>query len=243
MQKAETVKDAGGRRPTHGFACRGAKRPKEYVAWGHMVAKGSVYKKWVNSFLSFLSDVGYAPSKRHKLYRIDKSLPFAPGNVTWRLAPTRQPKSNKKRISVNGESRTKEYQAWIHIKMRCNNPSYARFKDYGGRGISVCDRWLSYNNFLSDMGRAPSTKHTIDRINNDGNYEPNNCRWATWSQQHSNKRGLRKITYKGESKTVAEWARGLGVHKGTILYRLNKGWDADRAVSELPNKNMIRNRS
>ena len=92
------------------------------------------------------------------------------------------------RLSKN--KRTKEYKTWTSIKQRCYNPKHIGYKNYGGRGIQVCDRWLnSFENFFADMGKAPSSKHSIDRFpNNDGNYEPSNCRWATAKEQNNNTR-------------------------------------------------------
>lgn len=84
--------------------------------------------------------------------------------------------------------RTPEYESWAGMLQRCENRAYRRFYDWGGRGISVCERWHDFSAFLSDMGRRPSSKHSIDRINNDGNYEPANCRWANASQQRINRR-------------------------------------------------------
>ena len=89
----------------------------------------------------------------------------------------------------HGDSNSFEYKIWKGMKQRCTNPNHKKWKDYGGRGIKVCDRWLvSYENFLMDMGRKPGPEYSIDRINNNGDYEPSNCRWATDSQQMKNRR-------------------------------------------------------
>lgn len=115
-------------------------------------------------------------------------------------------------LSGGRSKKRPEYNAWVGIKRRCLNVNDASYHNYGGRGIKVCNRWKdSFKNFWDDMGKRPSKKHSIDRINNDGNYEPNNCRWATDLQQMRNKRGLRLITIDNQTKCLTEWAEHLNL--------------------------------
>ena len=142
-----------------------------------------------------------------------------------------------------GLSRRSEYGIWAAMRWRCNEPSAVSFTRYGGRGIAVCDRWSGeggFANFLADMGARPSKYHSIDRINNDGNYEPGNCRWATRSDQNANRelkgagKGIPKgpvvITHNGESHCIIEWSRRLGLSRKVIAYRLKKGLPADEIL-------------
>lgn len=134
---------------------------------------------------------------------------------------------------ANCESSSKEYRTWQEIKRRCAGRSDSRFKYYGGRGIRVCDEWRAdFRAFLAYVGRAPSAAHSIDRINNDGHYEPGNVRWATRVEQSNNRRGRLHITIGGITKTLAEWSHTSGVKSGTIRKRLCSGVRGTRLLAD-----------
>lgn len=120
---------------------------------------------------------------------------------------------------THGMSRTAMYKRWRSMRNRCENPNAPVYKNYGGRGIRVCERWRDFELFAADMGPAPSGC-SIDRINNDGNYEPGNCRWATRADQNRNTRRVHLITHEGRTQCVADWALELGLSWTTARYRL-----------------------
>ena len=124
------------------------------------------------------------------------------------------------------------YRAWIEMRRRCNNPGRHDYPNYGGRGIIVCERWSSFDNFHEDMWLTWKSGLTIGRINNEGNYEPSNCRWETMAQQSRNRRDNRILEFRGESKTIVEWSEILGIPQTYISNRLCLGWTVDRALSE-----------
>lgn len=110
------------------------------------------------------------------------------------------------------------------MRERCESPKARYYHRYGGRGISVCERWLKFENFLADMGERPP-RMSLDRFpNNDGNYEPGNCRWATNLQQHRNKSSNRLISHEGETLTVTEWAERFGIQRAALYERLKRGY-------------------
>lgn len=136
----------------------------------------------------------------------------------------------------HGLSRTKEYFAWSQMKSRCLNPAHNNWADYGGRGIRVHEPWAnSFTAFLDDVGHAPSQRMTLDRINNDGHYEPGNCRWATYLQQEQNKRTSRFYDVRGEKMTIRDMSARFSVNPVTLYARLNYlGWSIERATQWAP---------
>ncbi len=138
-------------------------------------------------------------------------------------------------VTKHGHSRkgrwSKVYKSWTHMIQRCTNPNNERYRDYGGRGITICRRWMIFENFLKDMGEQPQ-KHQLDRIDNDGNYCKKNCRWATRKQQAGNKRNNIVGTYKGKTQLVARWAEEFNIKYTTLRYRLCVlGWSIERALT------------
>ena len=133
---------------------------------------------------------------------------------------------------THGKSRSATYLIWRSMKSRCLVPTNEHFSYYGGRGIAVCDRWMVFENFLADMGERPSGM-TLDRINNNGNYEPGNCRWATRLTQSQNTRRNNVLTIKGETKCISEWARVSGVHIQTLLSRIRRGITGEQLLRQV----------
>lgn len=132
----------------------------------------------------------------------------------------------------HGLSYTPEYRAWQQMRLRCTNPQHKAWPDYGGRGILVCDRWLhSVENFIADMGLKPTAKHEIDRENNDGHYEPGNCRWVVRKVNCRNRRNNHLIAHEGLTLSMSEWSERSGVPCDTISHRLRAGWSTERALS------------
>jgi|ERR1035437_1728445 hypothetical protein len=132
-----------------------------------------------------------------------------------------------------GKQRTHEFSCWIHMRNRCSNPKHKNWHRYGGRGITVCDDWEnSYEDFFDHIGPAPSRKHSIERIDTDGNYEPGNVCWATQKEQANNMHTNRKIEFKGETKNLSQWADIYNISPSVVRSRLVIGWDIGRALTE-----------
>lgn len=140
--------------------------------------------------------------------------------------------SFKHGYALRGRSRGGEYSALAHMIQRCSNPNNKKFPRYGGRGITVCEHWMEFANFLADMGERPSPRHSIDRKDNDGNYEPDNCRWATPKEQRNNTPDVHWVEYGGLCLTLAEWSERTGIRQKTLyLRRITKGWSAEQTLT------------
>ena len=144
----------------------------------------------------------------------------------------------------DGRSLHPLYGTWFQMLSRCEKPNYNHYDRYGGRGIIVCKEWHDFWKFVewSDSVGGRPKGFTLDRINNDGNYEPSNCRWADWRTQTTNKSSNVFLEYNGISKTMIEWCEELNIHPHTLQNRIQRGWSIERALSEKPTKNGLRHK-
>lgn len=146
------------------------------------------------------------------------------------LAYIRQSREGGWFSKIHGMEGTPTYRSWLSMKARCFNPKALQYKYYGARGVKVCFEWLSFKNFFKDMGVRPSGK-TLDRIDPNGNYEPDNCRWATITEQNRNTRRSIKITFNGQTLNVNDWAERVGLSAGNISQRIARGVDPEVALT------------
>ena len=141
----------------------------------------------------------------------------------------REATGNRRR--THGQSKDPTYRNWCAMKERCYSEPHKNYDLYGGRGIAVCGRWReSFEMFLADMGPRPFPRATVERRDTNGNYEPDNCQWATQREQTRNKRNNHLLTVDGETKTIADWSERFGINQRMILKRLTRGWTPSDAV-------------
>ena len=157
---------------------------------------------------------------------------LAPTNLANTLAPRNAAHVTK----IHGESKTRLYKIWKGIKERCHNPNNTAFRNYGGRGIGICDEWNGKNGYIPfrewALQNGYSDDLTIDRIDVNGNYAPSNCRWVTLTEQSRNKRTTILSTFNGETRTLKEWSEILGINYQTLYRRIFiYGWDTDKAFN------------
>ena len=134
--------------------------------------------------------------------------------------------------TTHGGTNTTEFWIWRSMKARCLNPNHKAFKNYGGRGIKICERWLhSFDNFLADMGPRPAG-YSINRIDNDGDYKPGNCEWVTWVEQQNNRRSNHLLEFNGKSQTITQWALEIGMKPCTLLRRVKNRWTIEQCLTQ-----------
>ncbi len=137
-------------------------------------------------------------------------------------------------LPIHNGKRTKLYNKWCAMKERCMNPHNKSFRRYGGRGISICQEWLDFAVFRAwALASGYAEGMTIDRRDNDGNYEPGNCRWATTREQNRNYSRNRMLTFNGKTQCVQDWAQELGIGRSTILLRLKSGKTTEEALTKI----------
>jgi len=179
--------------------------------------------KWGNHYWLFKCDCGNETIKGACAVRNNKT----------KSCGCLQKENNRsgKNSRIHGMEGTPIYNVWLSMKQRCLNKNRKDYEYYGGRGIKVCKRWLKFENFYADMGDRPKGK-SLDRIDNNGNYEPKNCRWATTIEQSNNKRNNVKITYNGKTLTISQWARMIGVDMRVIWSRINvRHWSIKKTLT------------
>jgi hypothetical protein len=134
-------------------------------------------------------------------------------------------------VSTHGQYKSKAYSSWQHMRDRCTNPKYTSYKNYGAKGISVCERWQRFESFIEDMGQ-PNLGESIDRIDSTGNYEPSNCKWSTASEQMRNTSRTRVFSFNGKTQCAEDWARELGLSRGQLVtWRIDNGWSLEKALT------------
>jgi hypothetical protein len=147
------------------------------------------------------------------------------------LCESRQTACGCQKTSHN-HTGTRVYKIWDGMKQRCGNPNDPMYPRYGGRGVTICERWLDFSNFLADMGEPPSSRHSIDRIDNNAGYFPANCRWATSKEQARNRHGNLLLTFKEQTRTLSEWGELTGIPPSQLSKRIKRlGWSVEKALT------------
>jgi len=190
---------------------------------GQTFGRLTVYEEWYNSYIKkwivfCVCDCGNTIDVRKSDLKSGKT------HSCGCLQRERVKEKNTKHGECTNGKDSKEYKALRHIIQRCYNPNHKFFSYYGGRGIKVCDRWrYSFENFLEDMERAPSSRHSIDRIDNNGDYCPENCKWVTSKEQANNRRNNKYFEYEGNVQNFTQWKKELKVSYIFIYNRLENG--------------------
>ena len=187
--------------------------------------------------LTAVEDLGNVEG--YRAYRCSCSCGSETVVAAHRLLHEKGPRScgclQREAVTKHGKEGTRIYKIWSNMKARCNDSTHRSYPTYGGRGITVCDRWTNdFVAFYADMGDPPTDDHTLDRRDTNGNYSPDNCRWATWLEQANNTRANVLLTYDGETRTAAEWSRITGINVATIRQRKKRGWTDEQILTTPP---------
>lgn len=195
----------------------------------------------IGEYCTYVSEAASVPKKRKIVAKCSCGKDFIVMLNKLRQGKTKscgcymKTPSNSSSFS-HGRTKSPEYKSWCHMKDRCLNPKNHKYINYGARGIRVCKEWLdSFENFLADMGDKPGPGYTIDRIDNNGNYCPSNCKWSTPKEQSNNRRSSAFVLYKGKKMTISECADTAGIPYGSIQkYRWREDWQARHGIVPLP---------
>lgn len=190
--------------------------------FGRLVARSHAYSN--NGFNYWACECDCGNSKITRQDSLQKGMTKSCGCLVKEQA--------KKHSTKHGQSGTRLYLIWNGMRQRCENPRDTTFHNYGGRGISVCNEWLNFNSFFMwAIANGYKDDLSIDRKDNNGNYEPGNCRWITLREQQRNKRTNRLITYDGKTMCLKDWENMLGFSRGLIANRLERGWSIKNAIN------------
>lgn len=145
----------------------------------------------------------------------------------------RMPLKKNSNAYKHGMRSSRQYRTWSHMKGRCQDKNDKQYKNYGGRGITICDKWQSFEGFWEEMGSSYEDHLTLERINVNGNYCKENCKWATWAEQRKNKQNTRKISFMGKILTLGDWSKETGIKRTTLRMRLDKyGYSVEKTLTE-----------
>ena len=187
--------------------------------------------------LTVVEDLGNVEG--YRAYRCTCSCGSETVVAAHRLLHEKGPRScgclQREAVTKHGMEGTRVYKIWQGMKSRCYDRNHVSFKHYGGRGIAICERWLNdFAIFYADVGEPPSDRHTLDRRDANGNYEPGNCRWATYIEQANNTRANLVLTFEDEIRTAAGWSRITGLNAATIRQRKKRGWTDEQILTTPP---------
>lgn len=187
-----------------------------------------VCDRWLESFDNFIKDVGSRPSKEMVFVRKDLTKDYGPDNFQWITNH-----ECRKRNCQHGMVLTPEYTAWRQMKQRCYNIKDKAYKYYGARGISVCEKWKNdFKEFCKDMGLKPNPEYQIERIDNNGNYEPSNCKWATRKEECRNRRSNVILEFNNQKKTLVEWSEIYNISYLVLYKRIFESkWSVEKALT------------